>query len=126
MIPLIRGYCFLAALTITGVNNGSAPINTNASFNCETNNSNLLTWVVVLPQHPDRSYDSRTQIQLDELNRRGIFVDTASASLTVLASEENNNSQIYCRIFHPLNSEFSETLNLTVLGKHQYHIIHTS
>ena len=111
--------CF-AAITLTGVNNGSAPINTNASFNCETNNSNLLSWRVVLPQHPDRNYDSRTQLQLDELNMRGIFVNNASTSLTVLASKENNNTQIQCRFFHPFfpeNNEFSETLNLTVLGK---------
>ena len=100
------------------MNNGSAPINTNASFNCETNNSGLLYWSVVLPQYPDRFYDSRTQLQLEELNRRGIFVNTVNASLTVLASEENNNTQIQCRVFHPFSdNEFSETLNLTVLGK---------
>ena len=68
-----------------------------------------------------RSYDTRLQSEVMELEAIGITFEAGGSQsvLTVLASEQNNGTQVHCQMFNPVtgNTSPSETLRLTVIGR---------
>ena len=95
-----------------------APIGTNATFMCETNSGfpEDVSWIITIS---NTIFDTAQDDNVATLEDSGIFVrsDDLVFTLTILASLENNNTEVQCRQLQFPLSSFSSKASLIVLGK---------
>ena len=99
--------------------NASVPIGKNATFICSTMMGDNINWIIVINGTP---FDPHSVVgDLHALHQRGIIIDpdvpffSSTRTLTVLATKENNQTQVTCRSL--LRGEISREATLTVIGK---------
>ena len=101
--------------------NASVPIGKNATFICKTMMGNNVEWLIKnLINGTDYDPHGREN-DTNLLRQKGITIDpeatiiTNNRTLTVLATKENNETQVKCRLLP--GGEISREATLTVLGK---------
>lgn len=92
------------------------PLGQNATFTCPSG----ANFIVQIPGS-GRNYDTSVFDEREELATQGIIDmsgESPDAVLQVLATADNNGTNVTCRIFDFFTSasEFSETLTLFVIG----------
>ena len=95
--------------------NQTVPIGQNATFRC--NGTQDPTWIVDIATGMRYTTDRLNHIWL--LREMGITSQRrrhGGLILTVLATEANNNSNVFCRVFVSGGVNFSHVAKLTVLG----------